>query len=106
MTTAVATHADINAAPGERMARAMLIEQRYGNEKRGYLLIFALWFFLGLFGAHRFYAGKIGTGILMILLLITGITFLWWIVDAFLMMGWINKHNEALRTKITLATIV
>ena len=35
--------------------------------------------FLGVFGVHRFYAGKIGTGVL--LLLTGGGLGVWWIVD-------------------------
>jgi TM2 domain-containing membrane protein YozV len=37
----------------------------HGSEKR-ILPAFLLCFTLGLFGAHRFYAGKIGTGILQL----------------------------------------
>lgn len=36
------------------------------------------WFF-GCFGVHRFYVGKIGTGILMIITL--GGLGIWWIID-------------------------
>lgn len=45
---------------------------------------FLLCAFLGLFGAHRFYAGKIGTGITMVVLtfvtfgIVTGV---WWLID-------------------------
>jgi TM2 domain-containing membrane protein YozV len=40
---------------------------------------FLLCFLLGVFGAHRFYAGKIGTGILE--LLTFGGFGIWWLVD-------------------------
>ena len=43
------------------------------------LLILVMWF--GFYGAHRFYVGKIGTGILMVLTL--GGLGIWWIVDLF-----------------------
>jgi TM2 domain-containing membrane protein YozV len=41
-----------------------------------------LCFFLGVFGAHRFYAGKIGTGILE--LVTFGGLGIWWLVDMIL----------------------
>jgi TM2 domain-containing membrane protein YozV/ribosomal protein L40E len=37
--------------------------------------------FLGAIGVHRFYVGKIGTGILMILTCWTGISEIWAIID-------------------------
>jgi len=43
------------------------------------LVAFLLCLFLGLLGVHRFYAGKIGTGILMI---VTGGGLgIWWLID-------------------------
>ena len=48
------------------------------SEKR-ILPAFLLCFFLGFFGAHRFYVGKIGTGILQILTL--GGLGIWALID-------------------------
>lgn len=46
------------------------------------LPLFLLFFFLAWLGVHRFYVGKIGTGILFILTL--GGLGIWWIVDLIL----------------------
>lgn len=53
---------------------------------------YLLWFFLGGFSIHRFYLGKIGTGILYLLtgqLLLIG-----WIVDAFILGGMVDNYNN------------
>ena len=59
---------------------ASLVGTPYGpaSEKR-ILVGFLLCFFLGVFGAHRFYAGKIGTGLLQ--LFTAGGLGIWWLVD-------------------------
>ena len=53
-----------------------------GTSDKRILPAFLLCFFLGVFGAHRFYAGKIGTGILELLTL--GGFGIWWLVDIIL----------------------
>jgi TM2 domain-containing membrane protein YozV len=50
---------------------------RYSDRSR--LVALLLCWFLGYFGAHRFYVGKMGTGLLMIVTL--GGFGLWWLFD-------------------------
>ena len=47
--------------------------------RKSRLITLLLCFFLGLLGIHRFYVGKIGTGILM--LCTAGGLGVWWVVD-------------------------
>ncbi|MDD7269420.1 MAG: TM2 domain-containing protein [Treponema sp.] len=42
--------------------------------------------FVGIFGVHRFYVGKIGTGILLLLLSSTGIGEIWCLIDLILIL--------------------
>ena len=73
------------------------------------LAAYLLWFFLGGFGAHRFYMGRTGSGFGMLglclgsavltLVLIGFVGFLalsvWWIVDAFLINQWLQQDSNA-----------
>jgi len=47
-----------------------------GYQPKSQVIAFILCFFAGGLGAHRFYVGKTGTGILMLLLIIPSVTFL------------------------------
>ena len=49
------------------------------TDQKSWLVALLLCFFLGVLGVHRFYVGKIGTGILMILTL--GGLGIWWAID-------------------------
>jgi TM2 domain-containing membrane protein YozV len=61
-------------------------------------LILALFF--GVFGVHRFYTGKVGTGILM--LLTAGGWGIWWLVDLIMIAAgsFTTKQRQPLMRKI------
>ena len=69
------------------------------NREKNWLPTLLLCIFLGNFGVHRFYAGKIGTGILM--LLTCGGCGIWTIVDLImLIMGnFTDKDGNAIVNK-------
>jgi TM2 domain-containing membrane protein YozV len=85
-------------------AQLQLIEQRVANDGPNAAVSYVLWFFLGLLGVHRFYLGKVGSGVVMLVLTITFfgmfVTFIWWIVDAFLISGMMAEKRQALRQKL------
>ncbi len=56
------------------------------------VVAYLFWFFLGAFSVHRFYLGKIGSGIIYLL---TGQLFgIGWIVDLFLLSGMVDNYNN------------
>ncbi len=50
----------------------ILIEQRVTNDTRSPVIAYLLLVFLGGFGAHRFYLGKTGTAVAMLILWVLG----------------------------------
>jgi TM2 domain-containing membrane protein YozV len=82
-------------------ARAMMLFE--ANRKTA-AAAYLLWFFLGMFGGHNFYLGRTGVAIAQLILTITIIgmliTWVWWIVDAFLIPGWLRRQNNLLAAQL------
>jgi len=83
----------------------ILIEQRITNEKPSTGVAYLLLIFLGFLGAHRFYLGRVGSGVAMLLISLTIIglivTGIWAIIDLFLIPSIIREKVEGIRQKLT-----
>jgi TM2 domain-containing membrane protein YozV len=84
----------------------ILIEQRISNEKPSAGVAYLLAIFLGVLGAHRFYLGRTGSAVAMLLISLTFfgliITYIWVLVDLFLIPGMIREKIDLLRRDYTL----
>lgn len=83
---------------------------QYDIEKKSLLVAYLLWFFLGYVGAHRFYLGKLISGLVMlvlsaVVLALTIVSFglfgflwflmgLWWLIDALLIPSIVAGRNS------------
>ena len=89
-----------------------MAEQNYtvkmNMEGKNIIVAYLLWWFLGWAGVHRFYLGRVKSGIAQLLLvLIGGATwiiligylfimawFIWWLLDAFFTYKMVEEENE------------
>ena len=99
-------------APTSADAQRMML---FEANKKSVGLAYLLWFFFGLVGGHRFYAGRVASGAAMLAITLVsfflmavfigfvtiGITVLWALVDAFLIGGWIREYNNRLVAGLT-----
>ena len=76
----------------------LILRQEVEDRKKSTAATWLLWLFLGVFGAHRFYLGRIGTGIAMLLTL--GGLFIWALVDAFLIPGMLQDNRRKVEREI------
>jgi len=71
-------------------------DQTYTEGRLDYSLAWVLLIFLGMFGAHRFYMGKVITG--LIYLLTFGLFGLGWLYDLWTLNGQVDEiHRDAIR---------
>ena len=56
-----------------------MVDRRRRRSDKKKVVAALLCLFIGPFGVHRFYVGKVGTGILMFCTM--GGVFIWWIID-------------------------
>jgi hypothetical protein len=76
------------------------IEHLVEGEAKKPLPAYALWFFLGWFGAHRFYAGRPKSALCMAALTLSlvgfPISFFWWLADTVLLGNILEEERELL----------
>jgi TM2 domain-containing membrane protein YozV len=88
---------------------------RYDANKKSPFIAYLLWFFLGGLGGHRFYAGRTGSAIALLLLSLFSVPLtavgigligvvmvgIWVLIDAFLIPDMIRTHNNGLLDLLT-----
>jgi TM2 domain-containing membrane protein YozV len=98
---------------GSDAARLM----QYDAAKKSAVTAYLLWFFLAGWGVHRFYLGRVGSGLIMAIIVAlswitvaVGIGFLglaiigvWWLIDAFLIPGIVVRANQELANRLATA---
>lgn len=96
--------------------KRLYVESRISNEKKSALVAYLLWFFLGLFGAHRLYLRRYASGVAQFSLMLIGtltapiligyapllILSLWWVLDIVLISGMIDRDVRDMRAEFSL----
>jgi TM2 domain-containing membrane protein YozV len=102
------------APPPSTDAVAMMT---YDAMKKSVFVAYLFWFFLGYIGAHRFYLGHLGSGLLYVFIIVASVAFfqasdgasiiaaalligLWWLVDALLIPTVVRSYNTKLVRKL------
>jgi TM2 domain-containing membrane protein YozV len=87
----------------------LLLESEVKSRGKNMLVAYLLWYFLGIFGGHRFYMGRTGSAIAQLILTITVIgaiiSGIWVIVDAFLLYQWVRERNAQVEQEVLTSII-
>ncbi|RLQ90235.1 TM2 domain-containing protein [Planomicrobium sp. Y74] len=75
-----------------------MVQSEMMNKQKSKGIAYALWFFLGGLGGHRYYAGDVGIGIAMTLTL--GGLGIWAFIDVFFIGKAIENKNEKIERDI------
>jgi TM2 domain-containing membrane protein YozV len=92
------------------VSRDAAAAMQYDANKKSGVVAYLLWFFVGMFGGHRFYLGSTGPAIAQLVITIVSIllTFvlvgifgligvgIWVLIDAFLIPGMLQRYNSKL----------
>lgn len=88
---------DMILNPSDQLIVNSEIQKKGKNKLVAYLLLL----FLGFFGVHRFYIGKIGSGVVMLLLCWTGISIVWAVIDLLWLSGAVDRYNKKIENEAT-----
>lgn len=94
--------------PSSPVSNDTIALMRFQAQAKSVGVAYLLWFFLGGFGGHRFYLGKTGTAILMVVCLLTLIplfvTFFICLYDLFTLPSQVRAYNNGLMADISTGT--
>lgn len=76
----------------------VLLQGEFDKRKKSKTIAYLLWFFLGAFGGHRFYAGDTVRAIFMLLTL--GGIGIWALIDVFFIGNRIEEKNNIIESEI------
>ena len=76
----------------------LILRQEVDGRRKSVAATWLLWLFLGELGAHRFYLGRVGSGIAMLLTL--GGLLIWALVDAFLIPGMLRANKREVEAEV------
>jgi TM2 domain-containing membrane protein YozV len=76
----------------------LLFTSEMNSARKNRTIGFVLTFFLGGLGAHRFYLGQTGLGVLYAMFFWTFVPGIIALVELFLIMGRVDRYNESLAT--------